>query len=134
MQWGQLMPFIDEVRQTGLSPQVMVIHWGENDLGSRTAVSLLLEILQDLQASHQYFLGSHLVWLPRRVWRGIHCPVRTDNAQRWISNVVGWSVIAGGGSVISYPKTKVSLLHLFTYRTDGVHLSLARTELVLADL
>lgn len=45
------------MKQVGMLPQVMVIHWGENDMGIRLVLFLLMEILQDVQVIQQYLQG-----------------------------------------------------------------------------
>lgn len=43
-----LMPLIEEVWQSYWAPQVILIHLEKNGQGSRSATSLLPEILQDM--------------------------------------------------------------------------------------
>lgn len=135
MRWSQLLPLFDNLLSAGAQPQVVVVHLGENDLGNRSAVSLLSEILHDFRILREWIPGIKLVWstmLPRRVWRGVYNPVRVDKARRWLNNVIGRSVLTGGGTVIPHHGIRFLLPQLF--RPDGVHLSTHGTDLFLSDL
>lgn len=58
--------------------------------------------------------------------------MKIDKACRWVSNLVGRSVVSGGGSLIPHPGIKYVSLH--TFQPSGGHLFSVANKLFLADL
>lgn len=91
-----MLPLIHDLKSEGVLPQVFVIHLGKIDLGYRSAVSLLSEMLDNVQVLKQLFPGVVIIWsnmVTRCVWRCVSSSGKMDN-----NNVLTRSVVPGYGT------------------------------------
>lgn len=114
--------------------QVIMIHLKENDLCQRMSLSLRLQIHRDLQFLFCWLPGITILWsdmLPRRVWHGTVNPAAVDWARYKTSAYLRHLKGSTGGG-ISHPQIGFDDPSL--YRGDGIHLSLAGTDIFLFNL
>ena len=105
-------------------PDILIVHLEENDLAQRMDKSLILQVINDLQAIRARFPASRLIWsniIARIVWQVDWDPRCIDRAWRGVNREVCRAMQAGLGSVIRHPDIRVCQPEL--YRSDRLHLS-----------
>ena len=135
MLWSDLRQVLNEMVTGGVTPDVLVLHLGENDLGNRRGIMILKDMKEDMQEIGKRWAGTHIMWtewVPRRKWRGAIRPAAIDRARRKVNaEMRGFCRQRGFGMVehkgIIYKEAGF-------FRDDGVHLSLVGLEMYLLNL
>ncbi|XP_007653892.1 uncharacterized protein LOC103164789 [Ornithorhynchus anatinus] len=124
MLWDQLLPLIQSMVQQGISPNVIIIHLGENDLVQQTELGLTITMKNDLTTLCRAFPMAKIVWstlLPRRTWLGAQKPEAVDKTRKAVVNELSKFCSLSGISVLRHDQIVHSVPELFSQ--DGVHLS-----------
>ncbi|XP_030395344.1 uncharacterized protein LOC115637884 [Gopherus evgoodei] len=106
MSWNQLIPLPYAVRASQRSPDIIVVHLGENNLGMLKGVELMLRARQHSGLILELFAGVNIVWsdmLQHRAWREAMSPPSMDKARRYVNREVAKFLGTIGGAVISHP-------------------------------
>ncbi|XP_053098834.1 uncharacterized protein LOC128322115 [Hemicordylus capensis] len=127
-QWGmrraQFLPMLREFLEGNPAPDVLLLHFGGNNLVNQSGISLSRQIVQDLAVVLSWCPGLVVIWsdiTQRRVWRGAVKQNKVDRARRGVNAAVACFIAAGGGGCIPHNDIIFSLPQLF--RGDSVHLS-----------
>ncbi|XP_053103077.1 uncharacterized protein LOC128323632 [Hemicordylus capensis] len=135
MLWNQLLPALRDYLDRFPSPDILVLHLGENDLGRRPGLAIFQQALSDLAVLRRWMPGVYVIWinwLQRRVWRGARSGLSLEEARRKISAAIGRLVIAAGGSVVWQLALAARFPELFC--PNGVHLSEKGCDLYLHNI
>lgn len=106
------------------APDVVVIHVGGNDLGSRTSREILRDIKIDCLRLLSSYPGIILVWsdiVARRVWRHARSPSGLNKARAKLNRSIGRFIARNGGIAVRHKDLEIvddSLLW-----SDGEHLN-----------
>lgn len=106
------------------TPDVVVIHVGGNDLGSRTSREILRDIKIDCLRLLSSYPGIILVWsdiVARRVWRHARSPSGLNKARAKLNRSIGRFIARNGGIVVRHKDLEIVDDSLFW--TDGEHLN-----------
>lgn len=106
------------------APDVLVLHAGGNDLGSRTTRELLRDIKLDCLRLWDLYPGILLVWsdiVARRVWRHARSAQGLNKARAKLNRAVGKFIARNGGIVVRHRDLEVVDASLFW--EDRIHLS-----------
>lgn len=124
LRWTQLLSRVHFYACLDRAPDVLLIHAGGNDLGSRTTRDILRDIKLDCLRLWASYPGILLIWsdiVARKVWRGARSVQGLNRARVKLNKAVGRFVARNGGIVVRHrdlEELDVSLL-----RPDGVHLN-----------
>lgn len=105
-------------------PDVVVVHAGGNDLGSRSSRELVRDVKIDFLRLWSSYPGIVIVWsdmVARRVWRHARSAAGINRARAKANKVIGRFVQRNGGVVVRHrelEKVDTDLL-----RDDGEHLN-----------
>ena len=130
MVWDGVLELASQVTMDVL-PDILVVHWGGNDLAQRSGKSLVLQVIADLRV----FVSWCVIWsavIQCLVWKAACDTRRIDWAWKGINRQFSRAVWRGLRSVVIHPHFKVS--HPELYREDGVHLSDQGLDIFLEDL
>ncbi|XP_053113143.1 uncharacterized protein LOC128327873 [Hemicordylus capensis] len=132
---AQFLPMLQEFLAVNPPPDILVLHLGENDLGSKSGLSIFHSLRKDILLVLEWCPGILILWsamLQRRVWRGARDTYRVERARRKVTAQMARFVAAIGGGPIDHPSILFSEPSLF--RGDGVHLSPSGTSSFLREL
>ncbi|XP_061485695.1 uncharacterized protein LOC133386091 [Rhineura floridana] len=135
MRWEGLLPALFQQQATRITPHVLVIHLGGNDLGLIQGKALLIQACSDMQLIRQRWPGVRLIWsdiLPRREWRGVWDPRAIDRARKMVNRRICLALLLHGGLTI--PHSCIRHRQVELYRADGIHLSDTGNDIFLGDL
>lgn len=124
LRWSRLLSEFQFFVGLDRAPDIVVIHAGGNDLGTRTSRELLRNIKVDCLRLWTSFPGIIIVWsdiVARRVWRHARSVSGLNKARAKLNRSVGRFIARNGGVVVRHRDLEVvddSLLW-----TDGEHLN-----------
>ncbi|XP_053155172.1 uncharacterized protein LOC128346197 [Hemicordylus capensis] len=85
MRRAQLLPMLREYLEQNPAPDILLFHFGRNDLVSQSGISLARQTEQDLAVVLSWCPGAVVLWsdiTQRRVWRGALKQNKVDRARR----------------------------------------------------
>ncbi|XP_053161280.1 uncharacterized protein LOC128349267 [Hemicordylus capensis] len=85
---AQFLPMLQEFLAANPPPDILVLHLGENDLGSKSGLSIFHSLRKDILLVLEWCPGILILWsamLQRRVWRGARDPYRVERARRKVN-------------------------------------------------
>ncbi|XP_053109227.1 uncharacterized protein LOC128326441 isoform X2 [Hemicordylus capensis] len=135
MRRAQFLPMLHEFLEGNPVPDVLLLHFGGNDLVDQSGISLSRQIAQDLVVALSWCPGLVVIWsdiTQRRVWRGAVKQNKVDRARRGVNAAMARFIASKGGGCIPHNDIAFSLPQLF--RGDGVHLSPLGMRYFLDDL
>lgn len=122
LRWSRLLPVVQYYASLDRAPDILVVHAGGNDLGSRSSRELLRDIKLDFLRLWSSYPGLLIVWsdiTARRVWRNARSPQGLNRARAKLNKAVGKFVARNGGFAVRHRELEevdVALLE-----DDGVH-------------
>ncbi|XP_056392599.1 uncharacterized protein LOC130285272 [Hyla sarda] len=128
--WGGVLPFLQKYVELDRAPDVLVLHVGGNDLGGRTARSLMRDIKLDLLRIWSSFPGIFIIWsdiVARLKWRRARSVASLNRARAKVNRVVGRFVARNGGLAVRHRELEVASSEFLG--PDGVHLNPIGTDL-----
>ncbi|XP_072006222.1 uncharacterized protein [Engystomops pustulosus] len=124
MLWSALLPQLHYFARLDREPNVLCLHLGGNDLGSRTSQSLIRDIKYDTMRLLSLFPGIILIWsdiLPRLKWRNARSVYRLNRARAKVNKAVSKFITRQGGIVVRHDDLENTDPQF--RRADGVHLN-----------
>ncbi|XP_077157449.1 uncharacterized protein LOC143819563 isoform X3 [Paroedura picta] len=130
LKWIQLLPFLHNLVTWHQAPDVLIIHFGDEDLARAFDHNLSDRVIRELVLLKTLFPSIPLIWsgiIPRSSWH----EKRADMIRTAVHKVVGGSVRRHGGHVIEHLRisSKDPKLHL-----DEANLSHAGLDIFLEDI
>ncbi|XP_056378996.1 translation initiation factor IF-2-like [Hyla sarda] len=128
--WGGVLPFLQKYVDLDRAPDVLVLHVGGNDLGGRTARSLMRDIKLDLLRIWSSFPGIFIIWsdiVARLKWRRARSVASLNRARAKVNRVVSRFVARNGGLAVRHRELEVASSEFLG--PDGVHLNPIGTDL-----
>lgn len=122
--WDRLLPDLQFRVQLDRAPDVLVIHSGGNDLGSRSTRDILRDVKLDCLRLWSSFPGIILVWsdmVARLTWRRARSVPGLNRARAKLNRAISRFIARNGGLVIRHRELEEADQALIT--TDGVHLN-----------
>lgn len=122
--WNRLLPELQYRMRWDRAPDVLVIHAGGNDLGTRSTRDILRDVKIDCLRLWASFPGIILVWsemVARLAWRGARSVAGLNRARAKLNRAVSRFVARNGGLVVRHKELEEADPELL--RSDGVHLN-----------
>lgn len=135
LQWPRLLPNFQFFAGLDRSPDIVLLHVGGNDLGTRTTRELLRDIKLDCLRILSSYPGIILVWsdiVARLSWRRVRSVPGINKARAKLNRSVGKFVARNGGVVIRHTALEVADPDLMWH--DGVHLNCYGIDIWTSDL
>ncbi|KAM4013529.1 uncharacterized protein ACNLHF_003612 [Anomaloglossus baeobatrachus] len=133
--WPQVLPEVVGIARSALSPVVLVIHAGGNDLGSRRLAELITTMRSDLDKLHAFFPELVIVWsevVSRVVWRRAQGAAALERSRRTLNSRISRFVRFKAGIVVRHRQLEGDNSPLMI--TDGVHLNEIGLDIFLSGL
>lgn len=124
LRWDRLLQELHFRIRLDRVPDVLLLHAGGNDLGSRSTRDLLRDIKLDCLRLWASFPGILLVWsdmVARLKWRRARSVAGLNRARAKLNRSVGRFIAKNGGLVVRHQDLEVADPALFI--PDGVHLN-----------
>ncbi|XP_053155941.1 uncharacterized protein LOC128346546 [Hemicordylus capensis] len=131
----QLLPMLREYLEQNPALDILLFHFGGNDLVSQLGISLAWQNEQDLCVVLSWCPRAVILWsdiTQRRVWQGACKQNKVDRARRGVNAAMVRFLAAKGGGCILHDDMLYSQPAL--YRGDGVHLSTSGMRFFLDDI
>lgn len=135
LQWPRLLPNFQSCASLDRPPDIVLLHAGGNDLGTRTTRELLRDIKLDCLRLLSSYPGLVLVWsdiVARLAWRQVRSVPGINKARAKLNRSVGKFVVRNGGVVVRHKELEVADQELMWH--DGVHLNCYGTDIWTSDL
>ncbi|XP_078530635.1 uncharacterized protein LOC144817736 isoform X5 [Lissotriton helveticus] len=135
MRWGQLLPTLAELSISKGSPDILVVHLGENDLVQLPGIALTKAIKVDLSCLKRVWPGTHIIWtelVQKGVWKGAKNPAAIDKARRKVNHEITGFCTKEGFGIIKH--ADISYKNFTLFRSDGEFLSITGNECYLNGL
>ncbi|KAM4019920.1 uncharacterized protein ACNLHF_000525 [Anomaloglossus baeobatrachus] len=133
--WPQVIPEVVEIARSALTPVVLVIHAGGNDLGARRLAELITTMRSDVDKFHAFFPELVLVWsevISRPVWRGAEGAAALERSRRTLNSRISRFVRFKAGIVVRHWQLEGDNSSLML--NDGVHLNNIGLDIFLSGL
>lgn len=128
--WRQLLPDLQFRARLDRPPDVLVIHSGGNDLGSRSTRDILRDVKLDCLRLLSSFPGVILVWsdiVARLTWRGARSVPGLNRARAKLNRSISRFVARIGGLVIRHRELELPDPELI--KDDKTHLNPIGTDI-----
>ncbi|XP_062607108.1 uncharacterized protein LOC134268883, partial [Saccostrea cucullata] len=133
--WKKLFPRIQLLLRYELSPDVLIVHCGGNDIGNVPLLDLRVMMKETIQMIQSKPPNTIMGWshiLPRSSWRYSKNVKSQNLAVKRINSFMSKLFVVNNGFYISYPEISLDSNGLFI--KDGVHLSDHGNDIFLYNL
>ncbi|KAM4013588.1 uncharacterized protein ACNLHF_003677 [Anomaloglossus baeobatrachus] len=124
LMWPQVLPEVVGIAQVAVSPVILLIHAGGNDLCSSRLAKLLTTMRSDVDKFHGFFPELVLIWsevIPRVAWQGARDAAAVERSRRTLNARMSRFIRFKGGVVVRHRQLEGDNSSLML--PDGVHLS-----------
>ncbi|XP_072000851.1 uncharacterized protein [Engystomops pustulosus] len=135
LRWMQALPEVVDISRYSVSPSILVLHLGGNDLCSVRFGELVPLIQSDLERFSSFFSRFVLVWseiIPRAIWEGARDGAGIERSRRLLNTKVSRFVRERGGVVVRHRELEGDNRGLLL--PDGVHLTDIGMDIFLSGL
>ncbi|XP_071969433.1 uncharacterized protein [Engystomops pustulosus] len=135
LRWMQALPEVVDISRYSVSPSILVLHLGGNDLCSVRFGELVPLIQSDLERFSSFFSRFVLVWseiIPRAIWEGARDGDGIERSRRLLNTKVSRFVRERGGVVVRHRELEGDNRGLLL--PDGVHLTDIGMDIFLSGL
>ncbi|XP_040183677.1 uncharacterized protein LOC120916805 [Rana temporaria] len=124
MMWGRVLPEVLKFTRLDRAPDILLLHVGGNDMGSRSMHQLIRDIKCDFLRLRSLFPGMVIIWsemVGRSNWRWAWSVDKVNKARVKVNKEVGRFVVRNGGLVVRHRELEEETWRFL--RSDGVHLN-----------
>lgn len=134
MRLFHVIPIIEQRLRYYQPPELLIIHAGGNDIGTKSMVEITWEAKSIFNNLAYMLPNTTLVWsqiLPRRSWRYLNITYVADKTRKRINSCLATYFIKNGGCYLHYPDLKHDSNF---FLSDDVHLSVLGYDIMLNTL